>query len=737
MGPLGCQSVGPYQCQLTDVQRFISSGIINDIFKVNFDDYTVHHPKDKIQSSNDFYMADHFIVELSNELSSRPEYAKFKGFRCEIQVCTILNHAYAAMNHKIYKKPEVAGFASAEFGKIEKRLISLAENHIIQAGYEFQKIYDDLQNLSVGKSIYERPILKEVRSSINNHDRYTLLNQFRNYTLPYYDDIGREFPEIIDIIRSSLRVAKRAENISINTSFGSYPGKNNLDVVSECLAILDYIRYVDPEKVFIELLAIYADKEYQEKKLVLLKIKNLAEYNVKILEKAGYFVQECLCARIALWDDQAVLNFKAVIVEICHAIFKTNYELTTFEYNSVTFANGNLCGSSRVLDIRNKAIVFLKKLYLLLQSDNDKYEIFTVLTSAMRQPSCRDYDNELLLIILKNCFDIVSFYLDTPSDVAYSMLALIEASFFSTYKTAKSIAKKMGFSPEILDQAKLLKSKILEFRNKINSNTQFVIYKTLVGYRSVFIPEWTRKRFSYDQKNTYRIGKINKFISTIKLSNAAHWGDIIIHCAKVQSNDLSVLAHFVKFLESLGKSKPKFSYKLIYEKHSELANYLGYFLVGLLESDLKNETNKLIVDWISEGKYLEQFVWAYRRLNALDEDVLILILNKAIESRDFFTLKHLISAVMENLNLKNIQLIKKVIIPSIVEFTKNQDASWVEVGLINPNKVNILFEALDTSDIDIILDGLVCVNSIDYSAELLLLPIAKYYPEKVINANSG
>lgn len=279
----------------SDVQKFMSSGIVDEIFKVIKETYKVHHPKDEIQSSNDFYMADHFVVELSDNFLSKPEYLKFQGLRCEIQVCTILNHAYAAMNHKVYKRPEMRGFASEEFNNIKKRLISLAENHIVQAGYEFQKIYDDLQDLSIGKSIYERQILQEVSSSISNHERYNIIHQFLKYTLPYFDDMNREFPKIIDIVRSSLQAAKNSENILINTSFGSFPGKSDADVFVECLQILDYVRYVDPEKIFSEYLEIYDDPGCLDKKLVLSKIKNLADFNYNILEKAGYFVQDCLC----------------------------------------------------------------------------------------------------------------------------------------------------------------------------------------------------------------------------------------------------------------------------------------------------------------------------------------------------------------------------------------------------------------------------------------------------------
>lgn len=716
----------------SDVQKFMSSRIVEDIFKVITETYKVHHPKGEIRSSNDFYMADHFVVELSANLLSSSEYLKFRNLRCEIQVCTMINHVYAAMNHKIYKNSEVAGFASEEFKKIEKRLISLAENHIVQAGYEFQKIYDDLQDLSVGKSIYERQILKEVKSSINNHERYNLLNQFLKYTLPHFDNIHREFPEIVDIVRSSLQAAKHSENILINSSFGSFPGNNYSDVFVKCLEILDYIRYVDPEKIFYEYLEIYDDPECLNKKLVLSKIKKLADFNYKILEKAGYFVQDRLCLYVSRLDPSVMLKFKPIIIQICKSIFEAKYERTIFEYNSVTFADGNLPGSQKLFDIRGKAIGFLKELSKVSETDTEKHEIFKVLYSSMRTPSIRNYDDELLLIILKNSSEIVQYYTKMISDLSYELSSLVEASFFSTYEFVRSIAKRKNFSAEVLNQAKKLKDELQEFGNYVNSNAQYRVYKTLIGGRSVFKQEWARKSFSCEQKKLHRSEQVNKFIASINARNEDYWVEIILRCSKTQTDDKSILAYYVEFLELLGKNKPRLAYKLIIEKNQELSNYLCYLMVGLIQSDLKDDTFKLSIEWISEGKYLDQLVWVYRRTKYLDNEILVKFVGKAIEFKDIFTLKFLISAVIENFNIENKALIKNVIIPAVAYLTINEDATWVTSGLINPHKADVFFNAMDALDVDVILNNLVYVNSIDYSSELVLLPIANRYPDKLI-----
>ena len=58
-----------------------------------------------------------------------------------MQVQTTLNHAWAEMEHDIiYKKPALKGFGGKLFEAIEQRLRKIMKEHLLPAGYEFQKV---------------------------------------------------------------------------------------------------------------------------------------------------------------------------------------------------------------------------------------------------------------------------------------------------------------------------------------------------------------------------------------------------------------------------------------------------------------------------------------------------------------------------------------------------------------------------------------------------------------------
>jgi len=54
------------------------------------------------------YQSIHYLVQLGVTRTALPEYKKFEGFTAEIQVRTILQHAWAEMEHDIQYKSVAA-----------------------------------------------------------------------------------------------------------------------------------------------------------------------------------------------------------------------------------------------------------------------------------------------------------------------------------------------------------------------------------------------------------------------------------------------------------------------------------------------------------------------------------------------------------------------------------------------------------------------------------------------------
>ena len=79
----------------TDIKQICD--IITGLFDSDPDNYT--NKLDTLGENKVGYMAIHHVVTLKRAVSDNPTYAHFKGLKCEIQVGTILHHAWAQIFH--------------------------------------------------------------------------------------------------------------------------------------------------------------------------------------------------------------------------------------------------------------------------------------------------------------------------------------------------------------------------------------------------------------------------------------------------------------------------------------------------------------------------------------------------------------------------------------------------------------------------------------------------------------
>lgn len=183
----------------SDVYRFGQSGILRDNFIIDYERSKIHYP----QNSDDdveFFISENWVVELTEARCALPEYRRFAGLRCEIQVQTILDHAWAEMAHDtIYKPMSDEGFGAGAVDAMRKRLRKVMRDYLQPAGYEFQKIASDYSRLREGKSMFDEDALAVIRACQDRNCLHDAIERFENHVLPHYNDYRSWGPEIIEV----------------------------------------------------------------------------------------------------------------------------------------------------------------------------------------------------------------------------------------------------------------------------------------------------------------------------------------------------------------------------------------------------------------------------------------------------------------------------------------------------------------------------------------------------------
>jgi ppGpp synthetase/RelA/SpoT-type nucleotidyltranferase len=153
----------------TDVERFLDSRLIFDNFDIERDATRIHHPT--AENEDRRYRAIHYTVRLKEDLAKLPEYSTFKGLRCEIQIHTILNHAWSETSHDIaYKNKPREGFGNKAMEEITNRLNRIMDKYLLPAGYEFQRVQHDYERLQQGNELFDRDILNALENTADNNE---------------------------------------------------------------------------------------------------------------------------------------------------------------------------------------------------------------------------------------------------------------------------------------------------------------------------------------------------------------------------------------------------------------------------------------------------------------------------------------------------------------------------------------------------------------------------------------
>ena len=345
-----------------DVDRFNNSGILQGLFEVDWERTKFHHPRLGEKDTQEFFQSHNYVVSLKEDRTCLPKYAQFKGLWCEIQVQTILNHAWAEMEHDvIYKRPIVKGFGGQELEEIKLRLDEVMRKHLLPAGYIFQKINSDIERLIAGEELFDKGAVDAVLIAGDNNERLEAAKRLRDDVLPNIDDVSIELAEIFKTLKQSWIAADQTKYKLIETTYGCIEGSHSPDVTSVLSDIFSHYRYLDPVATFELIRELYAQTSSKESLEQLVELaEKLASHTTQIWEQYGPEVQIQLVNALQKEDD--LISIAPVVVKILEEVLKPDVSGNTTGSFTVTIQTGTVFYSEALARARLVAIELLAKL---------------------------------------------------------------------------------------------------------------------------------------------------------------------------------------------------------------------------------------------------------------------------------------------------------------------------------------------------------------------------------------
>jgi ppGpp synthetase/RelA/SpoT-type nucleotidyltranferase len=697
-----------------DIGKFRQSDILYRNFEIIWEKTKEHEPAHDDKDNPNQFRSTNFVVKIKPERSQLIEYRRFEGLQCEVQVQTILDHAWSEMDHDVgYKKPPtVAGYGRKSYDDIQRRMTEINQKYILPAGYHFAKIASDVKRISLGKELFDGDILKSIEKADNNNDRFDLIERLVKDVLPFYDDIPTEYPAILDALIGAWENAIKTKLVPHETPYGSFGGKEESTVTQIISEILRHYWPLEFRNTFKSIMTLFELEQGDESKKHLISVGRALCSHQHPSKDCFEEDRSWALSRLAeKASEPALFQF---VMECAAQFLKPVGKRTTNTSETFTMHTWAVPANVALANARAKAIDILANLFNAQPDDQNYLAIISALLGAEEHPFQEGYSDELSEIILVDSIRVTELIMSFLPKMDFELCAVIEQRMLWIYRRNRILPPYMRENRRLVEIHRGLPTAILNFRDVLNGSNKFIDYKTLVGFESVFPPMWDTDGFQIEDEQAYRTHEIKQRVSKISDENWEYWRDLILLCASAKSSDGATFPPLREFLGLIGTEKPKYLLDWLQEGvQPPLVKLLSSIIPALCQSIAADEATGLVSAWVSEGRYLQEIAESYVDFIIFPQDAIRALKTKAIDLGDTDTCRSLIACAVRRYDMARAFNLEEIFLPCLDVITGAGDTVWPRYAWCKDEHENI-FTDLSISQAEQILNALVPIPKVDF-----------------------
>lgn len=660
--------------------------------------------KNNLRYSNDDYNAYHLVIKFKEDRLRLTEYAQFRDYKCELQLTTVLFHAWSEVSHNItYKSPkELVEFDSEKIEFLKNELKEIMRNFIKPANYKFEFLNQEYLSLLKGKEVLGSTFLTEMLEIADASVVYGNVVLLRQYIEKY----GDKTPTDVVLTEFLVSVINHSQKLKEDNQ-GKWGMRYSNYIIIECIDILNVVKYQYPDKVFPILVQLSLHDNLENKNKALETIKKMSKYRLKALQKIGLSLHYFLLDQIESWKETEKVQRIEVIKTVFSEIFELEFEHNEMtDYKTLSFGFGMLQVNDALKRLRERAIHISIELFDLYESTSHKLSILSVMNEATKTPTRGNYSEDIESIVKENTIALISRYIEIISK-GHSLLIVkaIEEQgrwFRRRYQTIEGL------------------DSLIEI---INRNEKYVIFRDFVGYDHDYLEEsdWRKAR-------ELRIERINGYSNSIADEFEIFWIELILEiCDEFTVSEQGKYYYFNQFLFEVACKKPRFAKGLLETYTKEISYFLHHILAGLEKSN-KDYAQSKINEFIESGQYLLNCTLSLLYSSTIDIGTLNKIFEKSLDNTDF----RVMTEIVRLLNTNNSDKMegKALFLKVITELSRNDHFWWTNhIWYDTESILNYITE----EEYSRILEVMVSCPEIDHHVCQLLIPVAQKTPTKIID----
>lgn len=583
--------------------------------------------------------------------------------------------------------------------------------------------------------IADNAIKKEVSKISDNLSMRTLYDDIKE-NLELLGVISyRESSTTIEILRLFL---KRLQDIVIThknvmgmpeESISKYQSKSSL--VSQCLEILGQIRYHEPDSVFAILIE-YSSSDVEEiAEAAIRELENLAEFNIDVFYKRddwpglGTYPQTKIIEGIGKLNPDEKSALSPVILRLCEKLLSPTMQATSSDYRTVTWTTSAVPGIESTTKVRRDALGILIEMFEIATTINEKLGVIGALQEATQKPSNVEYGEQTLNMITESTVSVLDYWRSIVGTQELPVQQKLEHNAYWIHWHNRD---------------KKVREAALAIKEELDSNTEYQVFKVLVGFEGIFA-DW---RSDDDEpsddvvsreiraEDDFRDNKAKEFATSITDDNFLEWKDRIVRYSNVQSDDMATFPVFGKFLEYLGAGSPTHAIRLVSENSAELERFLVPIFCGLWSTEVRDEAQALLEEWVDNAEYLA----AIARIFEFNKDPANPIVSRLFEAakakQDDDAVIRVMAVVTANFDETTAHLVDELFLPALAWLTERKDSRWIFDSWYR-RQIRQIVAGMSADGHRLVLDNLQNLARVDYHAEEILFPIAELIPESVVD----
>jgi ppGpp synthetase/RelA/SpoT-type nucleotidyltranferase len=723
----GCRIVFLMNSQ---VERFRNSGAVRENFDVL--DVNEHHAVPGTTSEDRLFDSTNYTVQLREDRLKLPEYRRFAGLKAEIQLQTLLNHAWAEMGHDtIYKRPDLRHVDKELLDGIEQRLNAVMRDHLLPAGHDFDKIARDFERLMTADRGAEEAI-GVIGSSDSSDDLLGAIETVDSMVLPVASERRATVVKLIpNLVAAVERVRGKAAG-DVSSEFGSFFGKTGEAVARRVAKLLEHNKFADVDLTFRTLVQLDRGAVDESEHKIWREVgENLASHDLEAWKAQGPIVQQMILDGISKLEPAELQASHSLLAAMLAKVLSTEISgYSQGDFNTIHIHSGTVLASDQLRKVRSAAIDVLIALLDSVPEVASRNEIIEALRAATRLPM-HGGSEELRTVVMEDTARIMAAERERAPGWGLETRRKVETAARQAYRNFRAVPDSMKENEPLVAAQKAVATEILALRDVLNEDHEYTIYKLLMGRDPVRPDEWEDTSFNWRASAEWRSARLAETVDGISADKMPGWisrlrGFIAESSSRGDRFPLS------EFAAVLAESKPAAAIALIEAMDDDFAFFLPSLLLGFDRSSTPEIARGHVDAWIGDGRYLREIAdWLGRRAE-LDTDLLATVSAKARDAGDRPALLEAVSAAARQYQTSpERRLIEEIFLPSLDYLTKTKDPTWIDEQWVLSD--GSLAAALNEGEAWCLLLSFVEVGQITTEAEMVLTTVGRHFPGLILD----